>query len=140
VIAWVRDKVNAPVWLVGTSRGTQSVAAIAVRLADGGGPDGIVLTSTILKDARSRPVTDMDLGALKIPVLVVHHKEDGCGLCPVAETETLMKKLTASPRKELITVSGGVNQGDPCEAKAYHGFNGIDGQVVDAIASWVAPR
>jgi hypothetical protein len=27
-------------------------------------------------------------------------------------------------------VSGGVEQGDPCEAFAHHGFNGQDGQIV----------
>jgi hypothetical protein len=33
-------------------------------------------------------------------------------------------------------MDGGMNVGDPCEAKAYHGFNGLDGQVVAAIASF----
>ncbi|MGT2490597.1 hypothetical protein ACU4GD_08910 [Cupriavidus basilensis] len=55
VIAWMRGHTSLPVWLAGTSRGTQSVAAIAIRLADGGGPDGIVLTSTILREERRPP-------------------------------------------------------------------------------------
>ena len=40
VIAWLRENAKAPVWLVGTSRGTQSVAYLAIALASGGGPDG----------------------------------------------------------------------------------------------------
>lgn len=137
VIAWLRDQTKVPVWLVGTSRGTQSVAAIAIALAHDGGPDGIVLTSTILLDPKGRPVPAMDLDALTIPVLVVHNKNDGCKLCPVSATSGLMDGLKNSPRKELIVVSGGTSTGDACEAKAYHGFNGIEGDVVGTIAKWI---
>ena len=141
VIAWLREHLHVPVWLVGTSRGTQSVAAIGIALAGGGGPDGIVLTSTILRDARGGdPVTSMNLAALKIPVLVVHHQDDGCRYCPVSETDTLMSKLTGSPRENLMIVSGGASQGDPCEAFAYHGFNGVEGDVIHSISAWMLSR
>jgi hypothetical protein len=30
--------------------------------------------------------------------------------------------------------------GDPCEARAYHGFNGIDGQVVSAVAAFAGRK
>jgi pimeloyl-ACP methyl ester carboxylesterase len=140
VIAWLREQLHVPVWLVGTSRGTQSVAAIGIALAGGGGPDGIVLTSTILRDARGGdPVTSMNLAALKIPVLVVHHQDDGCRYCPVSETDTLMRKLTGSPRENLMIVSG-ASQGDPCEAFAYHGFNGVEGDVIHSISAWMLAR
>jgi dienelactone hydrolase len=141
VIAWLREQLHVPVWLIGTSRGTQSVAAVAIALTNGGGPDGIVLTSTILRENRGgSPVTSMDLSALKIPVLVVHHKDDACKLCPASDTDALMQKLTQSPRAKLMLVSGGVSRGDPCGASAYHGYNGIDSDVVHAITAWmVAP-
>jgi hypothetical protein len=48
-----------------------------------------------------------------------------------------MNKLTAAPRKELISVEGGQSKGDPCEAMAYHGFNGIEQLVVTKIAEWI---
>jgi hypothetical protein len=140
VIAWLREQLHVPVWLVGTSRGTQSVASIAIALAgaDGGGPDGIVLTSTILRDNRGGdPVTSMNLAALKIPVLVVHNKDDACKLCPVSETNTLMQKLTQSPATKLMLVSGGTSHGDACGASAYHGFNGIESDVVHGITAWM---
>lgn len=142
VIAWLRAQLHVPVWLVGTSRGTQSVAAIAIALANdanaGTGPDGIVLSSTILRENRGGdPVTGMNLAALKIPVLVVHNKDDACKLCPVSETDTLMQKLTQSPRTKLVLVSGGTSRGDPCGALAYHGYNGIEGEVVHDITSWM---
>jgi hypothetical protein len=52
----------------------------------------------------------------------------------------LMDKLAATPRKELITFTGGVDQGDPCEAMAYHGFNGLEKDVVARIAGWIKAR
>ncbi|WP_020205511.1 alpha/beta hydrolase [Cupriavidus sp. WS] len=140
VIAWMRSRAKVPVWLVGTSRGTQSVAAIAIRLADGGGPDGIVLTSTILREERGRAVPAMDFDKLKVPVLVVHHVQDGCKLCPFGEVQGLMDKLAKAPRAGLIRFDGGSNEGDPCEALAYHGFNGIEPQVVQATARWMAQK
>lgn len=46
-----------------------------------------------------------------------------------------MEKLKNSPRKQLMTFNGGQNRGDPCEAFAYHGFNGLESEVVRKIAT-----
>jgi len=141
VIAWLRHEANIPVWLIGTSRGTQSAAFIATQLGAGeGGPDGLVLTSTILSDRASRPVPAMPLQKLAIPVLVVHHEQDGCKLCAYSEIPALMGKLGAAPRKELLTMKGGNNRGDPCEAFAHHGFNGLEQEVVARIAAWIQAK
>lgn len=142
VIAWLKQQANLPVWLVGTSRGTQSAAFIATQLplADGG-PDGLVLTSTMLTDRPgARPVPEMPLGRIQIPTLVVHHKQDGCEHCKYGDLPKLMDKLTAVPRKELLTFEGGRSQGDPCEAMAHHGFNGIEPEVVSKIAEWITRK
>ncbi|MDB5868812.1 MAG: hypothetical protein JWP96_1144, partial [Polaromonas sp.] len=45
VIAWLRDTAKVPVWLVATSRGTQSAGYAATELTGADGPDGIVLSS-----------------------------------------------------------------------------------------------
>jgi hypothetical protein len=79
----------------------------------------------------------MPLGKIQVSTLIVHHKQDGCGLCRYGDLPSLTDKLTAVPRKELLTFEGGKNQGDPCEAMAYHGFNGIEQQVVTKIAEWI---
>jgi pimeloyl-ACP methyl ester carboxylesterase len=138
VIAWLRKYANVPVWLVGTSRGTQSAAFIATQLSPAqGGPDGLVLTSTILTDKLARPVLEMPLQRITIPVLVVHHERDACAECPYADLPLLMDKLSASPRKALITVDGGQAHGEPCEGFAFHSFNGIQAEVVAKIARWI---
>lgn len=141
VIAWLRRELRVHVWLVGTSRGTQSAAFIATETSpDQGGPDGIVLTSSIMRDPRGRPVPDMPLERITVPVLVVHHKQDGCHLCAFAGAPRLMTRLTKARDKELLAVDGGVDQGDPCEAFAYHGYNGLEREVVAKIAAWIIAK
>ena len=138
VIAWLREQAKIPVWLIGTSRGTQSAAYIATQLPLAeGGADGIVLTSSIVRDQRSRAVPEMALDRVRIPVLVAHHRQDGCRVCLFTDVPPVLERLTATPRKELMAFDGGISVGDPCEARAYHGFNGIEREVVNAIAAWI---
>jgi pimeloyl-ACP methyl ester carboxylesterase len=140
VIAWLREQAKIPVWLIGTSRGTQSAAYIATQLPLAeGGADGIVLTSSIVRDQRSRAVPEMALDRVRIPVLVAHHRQDGCRACLFADVPPVLERLTATPRKELMVFDGGISVGDPCEARAYHGFNGIEREVIERIATWIAP-
>ena len=138
VIAWLRQQAKIPVWLIGTSRGTQSAGYIATQLPPAeGGPDGIVLTATMLTDRTSRAVPEMALDRLRVPVLVVHHRDDACRYCLMRDMPRLMDRLTTPPRRELLVFEGGINEGDPCEARAYHGFNGIEREVVQRIAAWI---
>ncbi len=135
VLSWVKSQTNAPIWLVGTSRGTQSVASIA--LGNVKGIHGIVLTSTILHDTKSKAVPELELEKLNIPVLVVHHENDGCSHCSFSLVENMMKKLDKNPHKALLTFQGGQTKGDPCNAFGYHGFNGIEQEVVTKMTDWM---
>jgi len=137
IIAWARENLGVPVWVVGTSRGTQSTAWIATQLQGADGPDGIVLTSSILSDPKGRPVPDMQLGKIEIPVLVVHHERDACAHCAFSDVVKLTSKLANSPRTQLITFTEGVASGDPCDAFHYHGYNGIEADVVHRIVAWI---
>jgi dienelactone hydrolase len=140
VIAWLRESAKVPVWLVGTSRGTQSAAHVATSLDAPNGPDGVVLTATILTDPRGRPVTAMALERLRVPVLVVHHQSDGCSHCPYGEVPTLMGKLVNAPRSQALGMTGGITRGDPCEAASHHGFNGIESEVVQKTVAWMLAK
>jgi dienelactone hydrolase len=139
-ISWVREQAKVPVWLVGTSRGTQSAAFVATQLTGLDGPDGLVLTSTILTDDKGRPVPTMPLGKLRIPVLVVHHEQDGCRHCLFKDVPTLMENLDRVPKKHLLSFKGGENRVAPCKAFAYHGFNGLEREVVAQIATWILAK
>jgi hypothetical protein len=139
-VQWARQKFGKPVFIVGTSRGTQSAAHAAEVLTGPAAPDGIVLTSTILKrsprGSEGRSVPEMDLSHVAMPVLVVHHAEDPCPVCAPSLLPTLMNKFPPG-RAELKTYTGGSNQGDPCEPWSHHGYNGIEGQVVGDIGAWI---
>jgi hypothetical protein len=83
VIADVRARTKAPVWLVGTSRGAISAANAASRLSGPSAPDGLVLTSALMSGGRggakpwlTQSVFDLPLEAIRMPVLVVGHAAD----------------------------------------------------------------
>ena len=138
-IAAVRELARAPVWLVGTSMGTLSAANAAARLAEGG-PDGIVLTSSVTETSKMshEAVRHAGLGDIRVPTLVVHHKDDGCRSSPHAGAEDIMKALKRAPVKELMVFEGGSPAiSAPCEAKAAHGYLGLEAQVVSAIGAWI---
>jgi len=140
LIAALRAEGAPSVWLIGTSMGTVSAASVAARLASGGGPDGLVLTSSVTRQPRDRPeaVGDARLKDIRVPTLVVHHKDDACRFTPYADMPGLLRDLAATPRHELLSFSGGdPPQSGPCEARAAHGYFGIDAEVVDAIAKWI---
>jgi len=137
LIAWLRKETGLPVWLIGTSRGTQSVAYLSTAIAAPAGPDGIVLSSSILNDEHERAVPEMPLNRLTMPVLVVHHKDDGCFKCLFRDMPRLMSRLEKLERKELLVFTGGRDEGNPCKARAHHGYNGIEQNVVERIASWI---
>ncbi len=139
VLAALREEAAVPVWLVGTSMGTVSAANAAARLT-AGGPDGVVLTSTVTRQGRERPesIGDVRLKDIRVPTLVVHHRQDACRATPYADTVGLLRDLSATPRRELLTFEGGATpQSGPCEPRAAHGFFGLDTEVVAAIARWI---
>jgi hypothetical protein len=138
LVAWLRNETKQRVWLVGTSAGTFSAAATALA---GVGADGLVLTSTVVFDQRGgRPVSAMPLEKLTMPVLVVHHKEDGCPSTPYAQVPALVAKLSSASRSAFVAFEGGKDEGDPCEAFAHHGYPGLEPQVVDAIVKFMLAK
>lgn len=138
VIADLRREAPVAVWVVGTSMGTISAGNAAARLRDGG-PDGLVLTSSVTKGSRAvrNHLGDVDLEDVRVPALVVHHEQDGCMVTPLVDARMLTRRMKKSPRKEFLTFTGGTPTGDPCEAFAAHGYNGIDAEVVKAISDWI---
>jgi len=70
----------------------------------------------------------------------VHHMQDGCSKCPYSGVPALMAKFTAAPKKQMLPIQGGQTRGDPCEAWSYHGFNGVEQNVVSQIANWILAK
>lgn len=139
LIATLRAEAPVPVWLIGTSMGSVSAASVAARLTEGG-PDGIVLTSSVTRYSRQmrESLDDVALDKIRVPALVVHHREDRCQASPPGDTSWIVRKLSAAPKKELRMFTGGdPPRSDACEPLAPHGYYGIEAQVLDAIADWI---
>jgi predicted alpha/beta-hydrolase family hydrolase len=137
VAADLRSRAPAPLWLVGTSRGTVSAAAAAIAI----GPPtlaGVVLTSSITAYKLPGAVPTQRLSEVRLPVLVLHHEKDACPSCAPHEVPLILSGLTQAPVKKLLWASGGEGaRGDPCEAFHWHGYIGMEAQAVQWIASWV---
>ena len=138
VIKWLRNSTEAPVWLVGTSRGIISAAGVAGQL-ESDGPDGIVLTSTLFGPSKQGTVYGAKLNAIEVPVLVVHHKDDACVSTPYRGTSKFIGRISNATKAELITIQGGSgNIGNPCGGRSAHGFLGLEKKVVKQITDWIA--
>jgi hypothetical protein len=137
VIDDLRTRSPAPVWLVGTSRGTVSAAAAAIAL----GPErvaGVVLTSSVTAFKHKGAVPTQALSSIRVPVLVLHHQKDACPSCAPHEVPFILERLTQAPVKKLLWATGGDGaRGDPCEPFHWHGFIGMEAQAVQWIVSWV---
>ena len=124
-----------PVWLVGTSRGTVSGTSAAIAL----GPKvaGLVLTSSVTTKAFGA-VPTQDIGSLKIPVMVVHHQRDACKVCQPDEARRMTPGFKSAPVKKFVMVEGGSDpEGDPCEARHWHGFINYEKEAVKLISDWI---
>ncbi len=137
VIRHLRARFDRPIWLVGTSRGTESVANAAVRL-EADLPDGIVLTSSMLRYNKKGPsLLSMKLDKITVPTLIVHHKSDDCKVTPYDKVASLRGGLTSSPKVDILEYQGGEPEGDVCSAYHYHGYRGIEESVVKDISDWI---
>jgi hypothetical protein len=126
--------IKRPVTVIGTSRGTIRAAQ---GIAGGARPDALVLTSGLLSAESGSGQNVMSIlgSPASLPrTLVIHHRQDSCRLTLPAGVEPFVK--WSAGRARAVWVSGGVNQGDPCEARAYHGFNGLDNQIVGIAAGF----
>lgn len=116
---------GAAIFLMGTSRGTYDTMALADYLADK--VAGEIHTSSLSQiayfDARKYPNRH----------LVVHHKLDACRSTPYGSAA----RSHDAYGNDFIAMDGGYSEGDPCEAHAYHGYQGIEKETIAAIKQWI---
>jgi len=126
--------IKRPVTVIATSRGTLRAAS---GIARGARPDALVLTSGFLTNSSGgRENVANILGTPKaLPrTLIIEHRQDTCRFTLPAGVEPFIR--WAGGRASVKWLDGGVSFGDPCEARAHHGFNGQDGQVVSIAAGF----
>jgi Serine aminopeptidase, S33 len=128
-----------PLFLVGTSRGSTSAAALGAR--SGSGLSGVVLTSTMFRPAGARSkepgpgLSGFDFSTIKIPVLFVHHVSDQCGSTPYGDAARLADKYP------LISVFGGrAPESGPCDPFSAHGYFGKESETIEEIVNWMLKK
>jgi pimeloyl-ACP methyl ester carboxylesterase len=126
-----------PVYLVGTSRGTVSAAYVGQVV--GADIAGVVLTSSVYLAGggrRGQPgLSGFDFSRIKSPLLLVHHRNDGCNVTPYHAAQRL------ADRYPLVSVTGGKPAiSEPCEALSAHGFLGKEPETVEAIVNWMLKK
>jgi hypothetical protein len=129
----------APIFLIGTSRGSISAGALAARFKEG--IAGSVLTSSMFRQAPryskepGQGLSKFDFSTIKSPLLFVHHVSDQCESTPYSDAARLSDKYP------LITVFGGLPpQSGPCEPYSQHGYFGKEAETVEQIVNWMVKR
>ncbi len=150
IIEFLKEKKLGPFYLVGTSRGTISAGYLAAVLKDEA-LKGVVLTSTM----GTQFIGGLPLENISIPVLLMHHRDDGCSATPIGEAFDLKGRLIGSPKVDFIMAYGGSSpedslhlsgkhaakmMADPCKAMSHHGYIGIEQKAVNAITDWLSGK
>ena len=141
VVAAARQ-VARPVAIIGTSRGALAVAAVFPKQSSVL-PDAAVISSGVLmgdEAAQGSAQTVGDVGRIKVPVLLLRHRQDACRATPPADADRFKSLLAGAPKVDIVTLDGGGPAGsgaNPCGASHFHGFYGIDDQAVAATVQWL---
>ncbi len=135
VIKWLKKKTDKPVWLIGVSLGTQSVAWIGSATKE---PLGGLVFAASKTRGRGTSIIDMELDEIKVPTLLVHHEDDKCFGTPPSGTKSILKGLENSPKAEIKLFEGGQVDGkSPCGPGSHHIFNGMQDEVANYISEFI---
>jgi pimeloyl-ACP methyl ester carboxylesterase len=137
VIRHLKQAYAVPVWLSGTSRGSESVTNAAVRL--GGEIDGAIVSSSVtVTNKNGRDILELPLGKVSVPVLILAHEYDLCHVTPPLAAKAIKRALANSSNAEVGIFEGGREaKSGHCGAKSAHGFFGIEAQVNQVVAEFI---
>ena len=128
---------DLPLWLVGTSRGTNAAVQGAARIV----PTiaGLVLTSAMTNPVTST-VFDAPLATITVPTLITAHERDACFVTPPVGAEYIRDALTGTTTVDIQKFSDGFPalSSNPCDATTPHGYLGIEPKVVERITNWIS--
>jgi hypothetical protein len=113
------------IYLVGTSRSTESTMALAKPLD--GRVAGFIHTSSMTS------IATFDTRSFKSRHLIVLHAMDGC------KSTKPSAGMAAHSRfgTDLIVMEGGISNGNECEPFAHHGYAGVESEAVNKIKAWI---
>ena len=130
VVSYYKEKFNLPVWIFGHSMGTVSVT----EFVNGGKEKERLIAGVIVAGTYRSATVDSDV---TVPVLAIHHVDDGCGSTPIVSSERIIEGRSKQLRSQFIQIEGGISEGDVCGSRAYHGFNQKESEFVKSAAQFI---
>jgi hypothetical protein len=130
VVTYYKEKFNLPVWIFGHSMGTVSVT----EFVNGGKEKEKLIAGVIVAGTYRSATIDSDV---TVPVLAIHHLNDGCGSTPLASSERIIEGRPKKLSSQFIQIEGGISEGDTCGSRAYHGFNQRESEFVKSAAQFI---
>ena len=116
---------KSEIYIVGTSRSTLATIYLSENID--GEVAGFIHTSSMSS------IGGLDTANSKSRNLIVTHMHDGCRLTPSSSSIENHERY----KTDLIVVEGGFNEGDPCQAMGFHGYNGIEKETIQKIKDWI---
>ena len=130
VVQFYKQKFNLPIWIFGHSMGSSSVTYFPNKGEKQRSMiSGIIAAGTLYGMRLNDDVA--------LPLLAIHHAQDGCIATPVSASENLVNSRPKTYRTELKIIKGGDDFGDSCMAAGHHGFAGVEDQFVAAAAKFI---
>jgi hypothetical protein len=135
VIARLRDEHGfSKIFVMGHSMGTVSSRWLAKNL--GSEISGSIHSASMngpSRDGFASSVSGFSYDTIAAPVLHVHNEDDACPSTPYP----IVKGYAG---ENLVTVHGGVPEGDRCGATHLHSYQGREELVVRSIISWIKTK
>jgi hypothetical protein len=131
VIAKLKDDGFSKIYVMGHSLGTISSRWLAKNL--GNEISGSIHSAAMNGPNRMGLATSLSgfpYDTITAPVLHVHNQNDACPYTAYAAVKQYAGE-------NLVTVRGGVGEGDPCGARHLHSYQGREEVAVRAIVSWI---
>jgi len=152
VIRDLRERLDVPVHIAGSSRGTISAVNAAARLFGAEDPESVMLFSPITsgrtggqKPWVAQTVFNVLLNDIRTPVLVVAHKDDKCARTPPGKAPEILDD-TMGEREQFVLLEGGkpnapdISPLKACAGRFPHGFGGLDREVTELIVKFLEDR
>ena len=136
VVLFYKERFGKPIWLMGHSNGAASVTEFYKYLQKSGRSE--LVAGMIYSAARNG--SDFNSATTNLPVLFLHHANDGCAGALMSESRSVYERLQKvdTAKVEYVAIKGGTSEpGHPCSS-GYHMYFGAGAEVSTAIDAFMA--
>ncbi len=119
-------------FIMGHSMGASSSRGLALNLGTevAGSIHSAAMNNVNRSSGFGGNFSDFPYTAPKAPQVHVHHQDDACPSTPYHTVKSYSEK-------NLMTVVGGLGEGDRCGGGHYHSYLGREKEVVEAVIKWI---